>query len=77
MFQYSQAENAAWGGEGWGGVSILPSCTLLVTPIFTSSDEYLLTNYRPISYLPYFSKILERIMYNRVHEFLTENKILY
>ena len=33
-----------------------------VTPIFKSRDEYLLTNYKPISVLPCFSKILERIM---------------
>ena len=48
-----------------------------VNPIFKSGDEYLLTNYRPISILPCFSKILEHIMYNRVYDFLTENKILF
>ena len=35
----------------------------------------LLTNYRRILVLPCFSKILERIMYNRVYDFLTKNKI--
>ena len=38
-------------------------------------SNYLL--YRPIRVLPCFSKILERIMYNRVYYFLTENKILF
>ena len=48
-----------------------------VTPILKSGEEYLLTNYRPISVLQCSSKILERIMYNRVYNVLTENKILY
>ena len=48
-----------------------------VTPILKSGDEYLLTNYRPTSVLPCFSKILDRIMFNRVYDFLTENKMLY
>ena len=43
--------------------------------VFKSNDEYLLINYRPISVLLCFSKILERIMHNRVYDFLTENKI--
>ena len=47
-----------------------------VTPIFKSGDEYLLTNYRPISVLPRFSKILKCIASNRVYNFLIENKIL-
>ena len=34
-------------------------------------------NYRPISVLPCFSKILERIIYNRLYSFFTENNILY
>ena len=48
-----------------------------VTPLFKSGDEALLNNYRPISVLPCFSKLLERIMYNRVYSFLLENEILY
>ena len=34
-----------------------------VTPIFKSGKDEQLTNYRPISAMPCFSKILERIMY--------------
>ena len=34
-------------------------------------------NYRPISVLPCFSKILERIIYNRLYSFFSENNILY
>ena len=36
-----------------------------VIPVFKSGATSLMTNYRPISALPYFSKMLERIMYNR------------
>ncbi|XP_047129352.1 uncharacterized protein LOC124809339 [Hydra vulgaris] len=49
----------------------------IVTPIFKSGDESLVTNYRPISVLPVFSKILERIMYNRIFAFLYDNNLLY
>ena len=34
-------------------------------------------NYRPISVLPCFSKMLERIIYNRFYFFFSENNILY
>ena len=37
-----------------------------VTPIFKSGNNSEVGNYRPISVLPCFSKILERIMYNRL-----------
>ena len=36
-----------------------------VSPIFKKGDKSILSNYRPISVLPCFSKILERIMYSR------------
>ena len=48
-----------------------------VTPVFKSGDVSLLGNYRPISVLPTFSKILEKIMYNRVYTFLRSNTLLY
>ena len=48
-----------------------------VTPVFKSGGTLLMTNYRPISILPWFSKMLERIMYNRLHKYLTENNLLY
>ena len=35
-----------------------------VSPIYQKNEEFLLTNYRPISVLPCFSKFLERIMCN-------------
>ena len=48
-----------------------------VTPIYKAGDNGDISNYRPISVLPCFSKILERLMYNRLYKHLKENKILY
>ena len=48
-----------------------------VTPVFKAGKENEVGNYRPISILPCFSKILERIMYNRLFKYLTTNEILY
>ena len=47
-----------------------------VTPIYKAGDNSDISNYRPISVLPCFSKILERLMYNRLYKYLKEN-ILY
>ena len=44
----------------------------MVTPILDS-----ISNYRPISILPVFSKVLERIMYNRVYNHLDSKGLLY
>ena len=41
-----------------------------VIPLFKSGDKSLFTNYRPVSVLPVFSKFLERIVYNRLINFL-------
>ena len=48
-----------------------------VTPIYKADDVNKIGNYRPISVLPCFSKILERISYNRLFKYLTTNEILY
>ena len=48
-----------------------------VTPIYKKGDDNELNNYRPISVLPIFTKILERCMYNRVIAFLEKFKVLY
>ena len=48
-----------------------------VTPIYKTGDENDFGNYRPISVLPYFSKMLERIMYKRLYNHLSQNHILY
>ena len=48
-----------------------------VIPIYKGEDTQLIENYRPISVLPYFSKIFEKVMFTYVIEFLDENNILY
>ena len=48
-----------------------------VSPIFKKGDKSILSNYRPISVLPCFSKILECIMYNRLYAYVAENNILF
>ena len=48
-----------------------------VIPLFKSGDNMLFSNYRPVSVLPVFSKILERLMYNRLLKFINEHDILY
>lgn len=47
-----------------------------VSPIFKADDKLLVNNYRPISVLPVFSKILEKIVYNRLIEYLNRMNIL-
>ena len=41
-----------------------------VIPIFKGGDKSNLANYRPVSVLPSVSKILERLMYNRMLQFI-------
>ena len=48
-----------------------------VIPILKTGDPCLLNNYRPISLLSSFFKILERTMYNKIMKFLDANNILY
>ena len=48
-----------------------------VIPIFKSGDASDFTNYRPVSVLPLFSKILERLMYTRLISFINKHKLLY
>ena len=47
-----------------------------VIPLFKSGDSSTFTNYRPVSILPSFSKFLERIVYNRLLNYIDKNKIL-
>ena len=37
----------------------------------------LFNNYRPISLLPFFSKLCERLMYNRLIDFIEKHRLLY
>lgn len=48
-----------------------------IIPVYKACDPAILNNYRPISLLSPFSKILERIMYNKIMKFLACNNLLY
>ena len=41
-----------------------------VLPIFKTGDPEKLENYRPISILPAFSKLYEKVVYNRIYRYL-------
>ena len=49
-----------------------------VITLLKNGDPENNTNYRPVSVLPCFSKVLERLMYNRLlYKYLCEEKLLY
>ncbi len=48
-----------------------------VIPIYKASNPQMLKNYRPISLLPAFSKILEKVMFNKIMSYLNSQNILY
>ena len=47
-----------------------------VIPLFKSGHRNMPENYRPISILPAISKIMERILYNQLYNYLTEYGLL-
>ena len=47
-----------------------------VTPIFKAGDPELPTNYRPISILPVFTKVIEKIVCKRLNKYLHDKDIL-
>ena len=49
--------------------------TANVVPIYKSGDEKMFSNYRPVAVLPVFSKLIERLMYNRLIMFVTNNDL--
>ena len=48
-----------------------------VIPIYKSGSTMELNNYRPISELNIFSKIFERLIYNKLIQFLDQYNVLY
>ena len=48
-----------------------------MVPIFKAGDSSALTNYRPISVLTFFAKVFEKIVYNKLLNFISDNNILY
>ena len=49
----------------------------IVTPVFKANNKEEFSNYRPISILPCFSKILEKLMYERLLNYLVKENILF
>ena len=46
-------------------------------PVFKKDSKLIVSNYRPISLLSNINKILEKLMFKRVYEFLENNKCIY
>jgi retron-type reverse transcriptase len=46
-----------------------------VKPLYKKGDRYDIQNYRPISVSSIFSKLLEKLMYNMLIQFLSNNRI--
>ena len=47
-----------------------------VIPLFKSGDKHVFSNYRPISLLSQFSKILEKVFAKRLNDFISKHQIL-
>ena len=47
-----------------------------IIPVHKKIDKRLVDSYRPISLLPIYGKIFEKIMFNRVYKFLLEERLL-
>jgi hypothetical protein len=48
----------------------------IVRPLYKKGGKTHMSNYRPISLLTTFSKVLEKVMYNRLSLYLQTNNIL-
>ena len=58
--------------------SLFPTSEKLakISPVAKSNDRTLLDNFRPISILPVFSKVLETIVYHQISNYLEKNNLL-
>lgn len=50
--------------------------TVIVVPVYKKNDKDELVNYRPIARISIFSKIIEKIIYESIYNFLTKHHIL-
>ena len=48
-----------------------------VVPVFKFGDKTLISNYRSISVLSFFSKIFETVLYNHLIDFIEKYNLLY
>jgi len=58
---------------------IIPSALKMakIIPIFKQGNRAEASNYRPISILSYFAKLLEKLMYVRLYNYICQNNFLY
>ena len=48
-----------------------------VVPIHKRDDKQNVKNYRPVPLLPIFGEIFERLIYNEMYSFFTENDLIF
>ena len=48
-----------------------------INQVHKFESKMLYSNYRPISILPLFSKVFERLMFNRIYNFVIKHEIIY
>ena len=48
-----------------------------IVPLFKGKEDDMVVNYRPVSLLMTISKVLEKIMYNKMYGFLSHNNIFF
>ena len=47
-----------------------------IIPVHKKGDKQIVDNYRPVSLLPMFGKIFEKLLFNSIMDFLEENNLL-
>ena len=47
-----------------------------VVPILKSGDKHSVTNYRPISLISNIAEVFERVLYDRIYDFVITNNIV-
>ena len=47
-----------------------------IIPVHKKNDKQLVNNYRPISLLPIFGKMFEKIIFKRIYNFISEENLL-
>ena len=47
-----------------------------IIPVHKKGDKQIVDNYRTVSLLPIFGKILEKLLFNSIMDFLGENNLL-
>ena len=46
-------------------------------PLFKKGDQHILDNHRPISLLPVISKVFEKIVFDQLYQYLTDNDLIF